>query len=45
MDMHEDGFRNSAAHSTHSGCWPQIIQTGQGDVGKRQTKSHDIVHP
>jgi hypothetical protein len=37
MDMHEDMFSNPAAHSTHSGCWPQIMPTGQGDVGRQQT--------
>ena len=36
-DMHEDTFGKPAAHSTHSGCRPQITQTGQGDVGRRQT--------
>jgi hypothetical protein len=37
MDMHEHTFGKPAAHSTHSGCWPQIMQTGLGDVGKQQT--------
>jgi len=36
MDVHEDAFGNTEAHSTHSGCWPQVMQIGQRDVGRRQ---------
>jgi len=37
MDIYENTFGNPAAHSTHSSCWSQIMQTGQGDVGRRLT--------
>jgi len=36
-DKHEDAFGNVEAHSTHSGCWPQIMQNGEGYVARRRT--------